>query len=83
MIMTIGDKIEIELRLDCLLDGLLGAGYCVDTMVCDGSVHVLIYESSYVEHRGRLVSRSEYDLTVLEPGLEEAAKSIHLNWVFS
>lgn len=83
MIMTIRDQIEIQIRLDCLLGELLGAGYCADTMVCDGSVLVRIYESSYDEHDGRLLSRLEYDLTVLEPGLEEAAKGIHLDWLFS
>lgn len=82
MIMTIGDEIEIELRLDDLLKKLFGTGYCVDTEVCDGSVHVTIFEGPW-DNGGRLLSRLKYDLTVLEPGLEEAAKSIHLEWLFS
>lgn len=80
--MDIGDHIQLEIELDERLNNLLGANYCADTAICDGSVHVLIYEGPW-EFGGKFNRRLDYDLTVLKSGVEKAAKRIHLDWLFS
>lgn len=80
--MDLSAQVKIELKLDDLLKKLFGTGYCIDTEVCDDSLHVSIYEGPW-DNGGRLLSWLRYDLTILEPGLEEAAKGIYLDWLFS
>lgn len=76
------DVVELELKLDARLGDLLGANYCADTEIGDDFVHVRIYEGS-LESGVSIVRRLDYDLAVLESGVEEAAERIHLDWLFS
>jgi hypothetical protein len=80
--MDVDEQCELEIKLDKRLNNLLGYNYCVDTEICDDSLHVLIYEGPW-EFGGRFIRRLDYDLTILESGVEEAAKLIHLDWLFS
>ena len=74
------EQVDLETELDHLLDRLLPEAVFADTVLCDDSVRVSIRDRV---HGVDLLCRLEYDLTVLEPGLEEAAKRIHLDWLFA
>ena len=78
----LADRFKLEAEMDDLLDNLLSDNLYAYTEVRSNSVLVRIYKGPWNEGP-RVLSRLEYDLTVLEPGLEEAAKRIHLDWLFS
>lgn len=78
----IRDKVCLEAEINYQLDKLLGDNLYAYTEVRSNSVRVKIYGGRWSEGI-RVLSRLDYDLTVLEPGVEEAAKRIHLDWLFS
>lgn len=83
MTMEIDDIAELEVRLDVLVDGLLGPVYCSDNEIFGDYLYVKVFRSPWWKHDSECVWRSNYELAVLEPGAEEIAKRIYLDWLFS
>lgn len=82
--MDIDERVELELDLDESLNNLLDDTLSASSEVRKNSVHVTIYKNPKVPWEDKIVSTSlNYDLTVLELGAKEAAKCIHLDWLFS
>lgn len=75
------DRLKTSISLDLEINKLLISGQeCADVEITSIAINVLFFKQEKLEYS---VYEKTYDLSLLDQGLEAAAKFIYIDWLFS